>query len=499
MVGASVWRLPTRTPYSALVSHPAPRVLIVGFHTPLNQAAVLGALDESAAQGAAPEFVALVSRSNFLGDRADVYIDSSDGYRTRGFTESKDWPFPSRQLWTDLRPAESTAYRMMDRVHRVSRAGRGIDSRKRRWLEWVAFAHGFLRHHRIDRVVQCNVPHFPFEFVLHETARAMGIETRFLMQLQVKDTYLTSRSIEELYDPLNRAIEGMGDAAVTLEPRMETELARRTTRHQPFYMHSKGVPLWTRFYTFQRRFLRGRFRSIPAARAYRAARRARGTVPSHETPYVYLPLHLQPEATTLPLGGVHVDQLLAVESLIRTLPDGWLVVVKENPKQRFEKRDASFYRRLAQIDRVRLVGRDVNSFDLMQGSRAVATITGSAGWEALCSGKPTLTFGNAFYRNAPGSVAVEGLDSLRNALDAIDSGAFEAPTVEGCSRFLAALQSVTHTGVSDALYLRDSEYDLEAAARSCTGAVAEAMGLAGTYADGPTTERSVEAAEEART
>ena len=38
------------------------------------------------------------------------------------------------------------------------------------------------------------------------------------------------------------------------------------------YMHSKGVPLWTRFYTFQRRFLRGRFRSIPAARAYRAPR-----------------------------------------------------------------------------------------------------------------------------------------------------------------------------------------------------------------------------------
>lgn len=247
----------------------------MGFHTPLNQAAILRALEESDARGDAPEFVALVSRSNFLGARADIYIDSSDGFKTRGFEESRDWPFPPRRLWADLRPAESTAYRMMDRVHRVSRAGRTIESRKRRWLEWVAYAYGLLRHHRIDRVVQCNVPHFPFEFLLHETARAIGVETRFLMQLQVKDTYLTSTSIEGLYERLESALEGTpADAA--LEPRMEIELERRTTRHQPFYMHSKGVPLWTRLYTFQRRFLRGRIRSIPVTRAYRAARRKRG-------------------------------------------------------------------------------------------------------------------------------------------------------------------------------------------------------------------------------
>jgi hypothetical protein len=85
-------------------------------------------------------------------------------------------------------------------------------------------------------------------------------------------------------------------------------------------MHSKGVPLWTRLYTFQRRFLRGRIRSIPVTRAYRAARRKRGEAPTAETPYVYLPLHLQPEATTSPMGGVFTDQYLALETLVRALP-----------------------------------------------------------------------------------------------------------------------------------------------------------------------------------
>ncbi len=464
--------------HSWFMAQSSSRVLIVGFHSPLNQGALTQALEESEARGTALEFIALVSRSNFLGARADEFIDSSDGFKSRGFEASKAWPFPSRQLWEDLRSAESVAYRMMERVHRVARAGKTIELQKRRWYEWVAFTYGFLKHHRIDRVVQCNVPHFPFQYALHETARAIGIETRFLMQLQIKETYLIASSIDGIYGPLRRALEDAGEQGrPELEGRMRDELDRRTTRHQPFYMHSKGIPLRTRYYAFQRRFLRGAIRSIPSKRAYRAARRAGGEAPSEGTPYVYVPLHLQPEAPTLPLGDVYVDQLLMVETLVRALPDGWLIVVKENPKQRLEKRDASFYRRLEQLDCVRLVGRDANSFDLLHGSQAVATITGTAGWEALCTGKPTLTFGHAVYRHARGSVAVESVEQLRDALASIAAGDFPNATVDDCARFLGALQTVTYAGISEEEYLRDSEHDAESAARACSAAMAEALGI----------------------
>jgi hypothetical protein len=461
------------------MNSPAPRVLLVGFHTSLNQAAVRRALEP---EGSA-SFVALNSQSNFLGERADVFLDSSAGYRDLGLARSREWPFPSRDLWERLRPAEVVAMRMMDRVHRISGARSGLESRKRRWLEWVAYAHGFLRHHRIDRVVHCNVPHFPFEYALHEVARALGLETRFMMQLAVKETFLVAKSIPGIYDPLTAVLEGLGGGAPpALEPRMQTELERRTTRHKPFYMHNRGVPLRTRLHTWQRRFFRFKLRALPTAIAYRSARRASAHLDLSEAPYVYFPLHLQPEATTLPLGGAYEDQILVVDSLIRALPEGWRVVIKENPKQRFDKREAALYHRIRSLPEVHLVGRDADSFDLLEGSKAVATITGTAGWEALCAGKPVLTFGNAFYRHAEGSTPADGPRTLRHAFEQLSTGDLPTPTTEGCARLLAALQSVSYCGMSDSAYLRDTgAEDLENATRACTAAVAEMLGQAETH------------------
>ena len=43
-----------------------------------------------------------------------------------------------------------------------------------------------------------------------------------------------------------------------------------------------------------------------------------------------------------------------------------------------------------------------NTISLIKGSVAVATITGTAGWEALFHGKPVIAFGLAWYRWAQG-------------------------------------------------------------------------------------------------
>jgi len=452
----------------------SPRLLLVGFHTPINQAAACRALDRLDDEGRPAPFLGLVSRDNFLGERVDAWLPDQRGFRDLGFGASRSWPLPPRRLWERLQPAEAVAMHMMDRTWRSARAGKKHESRKRRWLEWVTYAYGFLTAHGVERVLHCNVPHFPFQYALFETARAMGLETRFLMQLQVKDTYLVAPSIDELHEPVGRALEG-GAGDHELEPRMGEELERRTTRHKPFYMSGKGIPAWTRFYTAQRRFFRGRLRSLPAAAAYRSARLKSGDPPKDGEPYVYLPLHLQPEATTLPLGGVYGDQSLVVETLARALPEGWLLVVKENPKQRFDKRSPGFYRRLASLPSVRLVGRDVSSFDLLESCRAVATITGSAGWEALCSNKPALVFGKAFYRHATGAAAIASLADARAALGAIADGSFPTPTKDDCGHFLAALQTVTHEGVCDAAYLRDSGRSEEESIETCTEAVLQGI------------------------
>ena len=118
--------------------------------------------------------------------------------------------------------------------------------------------------------------------------------------------------------------------------------------------------------------------------------------------YVYFPLHLQPEMTTSLLGGMFCDQVLAIERLRQMLPDDWKIYVKENPKQSYYMRDELFFKRLSLIPNTFFVSREVNTYDLIKNSQFVATITGTAGWEAISGGKCALVFGLAWYRKLPG-------------------------------------------------------------------------------------------------
>ena len=427
--------------------------MLVGFHSRLNQAAVRSVIAQLDADRAVRPTVSLISRTNYLQGRADFFLSSQDGYRDCGFEQSRAWPFPPQALLHDLCAAESTALRMMDRVQRVSGAGSTIESRQRRWLEWVTYIYGMLRSQRVDTVLFCNVPHFPFEYALLEVARKCGLKTRFFMQLQVLDTFVSGTAVDALFEPLSGSLVA---ADRELEPRMQAELERRDSRRPFFYMHKRGVPWGTRLHVWQRRLFRWRPKWVPSAWAYWRARQAAKSYAHDSAPFVYLPLHLQPEATTCPMGGVYVDQLLVVEMVSRALPAGWRLVVKENPKQQLSKRQPTFYQRLAQLPNVQLVSRRHSSMDLIEAAQAVAAITGSAGWEGLCAGKPVLVFGNAFYRAAMGAVAVDDLDTLREELARIADGRFVTATSSTCRAFLAGLQQHSYRGVTDAQYLRDS-------------------------------------------
>lgn len=126
------------------------------------------------------------------------------------------------------------------------------------------------------------------------------------------------------------------------------------------------------------------------------------TNPEIEGPFVYFPLHLQPEMTTSALGGDFVDQVLAVERLHDILPKGWKILVKENPKQTAFMRDEAFFARLRRIESVVFVHPRFSTSLLLQRSCLVATVTGTAGWEALLGGKPVLVFGKPWYRSLDG-------------------------------------------------------------------------------------------------
>jgi hypothetical protein len=147
-----------------------------------------------------------------------------------------------------------------------------------------------------------------------------------------------------------------------------------------------------------------------------------------EQPYLYFPLHYQPENTTCPLGEAFVDQYLIVDMLSRCAPAGWNIYVKEHPSQWHPKlhgecsRSTDFYDKMVTLPNVQLVPVSTPNFELIDRARAVVTITGTAGWEAVVRGRPVLLYGHAWYKFCEGVFYVPSVDACKTALAKIQQG-----------------------------------------------------------------------------
>jgi hypothetical protein len=171
---------------------------------------------------------------------------------------------------------------------------------------------------------------------------------------------------------------------------------------------------------------------------------------SLDGPYVYVPLHYQPERTTCPDGGVFNDQTLMVRLLSAVLPAGWRLYAKEHRTQFSysgngeQARDEDYYRDMAVIPKVRFIRLEVDSRELIDSARAVATVTGMAGWEAICRGKPALIFGNAWYRLCRGVFKIKTLQDCRSAMAAVENGVHLAE--QDVNAFVAAIERISVAG-----------------------------------------------------
>lgn len=167
-----------------------------------------------------------------------------------------------------------------------------------------------------------------------------------------------------------------------------------------------------------------------------------------DVPFIYYPLHMQPEASSNPLGGEYSDQLRSIRFLASKLPLGWKLVVKEHPLQKMEVRPVGFYADLAASDNVVLVGTNVSSDYLQSKSQAVATLTGTAALEAWLKGKPSLVMGHILFSSAPGVYKITDGESLDNALKLISKGKIHS--LSDIKNYLAFLESATFFGHLDA-------------------------------------------------
>ena len=145
-------------------------------------------------------------------------------------------------------------------------------------------------------------------------------------------------------------------------------------------------------------------------------------------PYIYVALHYQPELSTSPMGGVFVHQLAMVELLSKTIPENWHIIVKEHlwqndPASHGERaRTIDLYDDLISISNVTLASLSTPQWDLIDNAKAIATITGTVGWEAVVRSKPVFIFGHAWYKGCEGVFYTPSYNDCKQVIQKIIDG-----------------------------------------------------------------------------
>jgi len=326
---------------------------------------------------------------------------------------------------------------------------------------------------KFDLFFSLNIPHEILDFIICNLCWTKGIQTFFFYQFQPDITFLM-RDWKDPFPKFNQA----KNSNLELSKSMTKEFLLRTGEKQPvpFYLKNdlknriikRFASTW-RTLKSPRGLPRSLLLYLHVLKLEKQYKNALYT-PQEGDQYIYFPLHLQPELSTSPMAGAFVDQHLILEILARSIPENFLIYVKEHPTQNLQKRSTDFYSKLTRISKARLISTAINSSELSKGSLAVATATGTAGWEALFLGKNVLLFGNTFYQYCQGVFQIRSEEDCKSAMDKILS-CQARPTLDDIKSFLAKISPWAIEGNIDTEYRVASDLDKNTDLRNLASAL----------------------------
>ena len=338
-----------------------------------------------------------------------------------------------------------------------------------------------------DVWISTSPPHSMYDNVMYEVCRRNGIKTIILFDTNLPGYLFTatdinhqidafkaevSRLIDQnedtseatLPDPVRNYVQGIrkdydhgkpfhfqinypGDSGLSRHShqRIESELkdkqslqtralVKHILRHGfariPFrgaqYIKQADLP-WVESHSDQLSWLKHRRKIVKSATTTFNSYKSLCTHFDPHKPYVYFPLHMQPECTTVPQGGKFADQLMTIRMLRSALAEDHFIYVKETPGQfRWHRgslaRYAWIYQEMAKIKNVCLLPTDTDPFALIDHSLCVVSITGTSGWESLVREKPVIAMGELyFYKGFEGVYQAESADDIHHALKLIQA------------------------------------------------------------------------------
>ncbi|MBD5531496.1 MAG: hypothetical protein HDQ98_04730 [Lachnospiraceae bacterium] len=375
----------------------------------------------------------------------------------------------SRELLEAMVPYESTAMQML--VRNFERHLYTMDESKRFYLDHLRFWNHMIVTKRINYICFSNIPHHCHDYVIYALGRVYGIPMSFCSDTSIPPRlayctdmenmwentyrkYLSYREekeitlpedLEHYYQALLHKNQGLDDKAVHRGMTKKDHIAVRREffmsyfqrknvwrRHVSWLKHGIKVSLTEKSMEGIRDGLkklrqdkvylkRGRIKLKSMRDVHYYDNLADRPSADETEPFVIFFLHLQPEATTLPKGGVFVEQELMIGILAAALVKfGVKLYVKEHFVQPYRNKD--FYDRLAKIPNVRLIRSDVDSKELVKRCMATASCNGTVLLESMFNGIPTFIFGDTPFRGGPGVYYVGSVEECETVMQDILDG-----------------------------------------------------------------------------
>lgn len=363
---------------------------------------------------------------------------------------------------------ERTALKMMDRLH--GSQNMSLNDRKHFYYELLIYSHNILNVVNADLVIYTEIPHNVAQYVFYAVAKEKGVEQvmfgylpfyqeRFVMLRDIEDHPLNNGVImddgtfgPEVADMIRQylmKITGDREKAVPRHMKEHNKTSRLTYIAKSFLKRTLNPKkLLTRGagntalqviktqeglirlqpLSLPKRF-KIRFAGLQKKKKLKATYASLASDIDLDASFVYIPLHYQPERTTVPDGGIYADQWLLINLVSSALPSGWSIYVKEHPVQYHPRldgelgRDTADYHRIRLIDKVKLVPITTDTLLLTDKSKAVISVNSSATFEAYFRRKPAIVFAkNNWLINWPGVFHCDSKASLVKVFEQIEKG-----------------------------------------------------------------------------
>ena len=408
-------------------------------------------------------------------------------------------PLPAAEIFKQLAGCQT---QVLDMMTRVDLDDLSFFEKRDFYHDYIIYWYGVLKNFSPDAILFKDIPHGGFNFVIYNLAKVMNIKTIIYKRtkgiiggLSFFTDYHEYGRLKEEYSKIPDKEARLDNLSISMRNFYKKETAEEAdfaaAHIKETYIHTgakdkyhKMLPafrdimknlrsgtflkttvnyLWlifhrTRVCSLRTQYFYGwqlkmiGYKCNKLKNKYRKEYEALQSNPDFSRNYIFAPLHLQPECTTNPMGDEFDNQILMLETLADSLPENWVIYVKENPMQwKFPQghtgRYSGYYNRLKKIKNVFLIPVKVSTSKMILNSKAVATITGTAAWEAVLKSKPALIFGHVWFMDCEGMFKISGPESCKLAMREIENG--YKPDQQKVIKFLVAFERVMIRGFSN--------------------------------------------------